>query len=483
VTDTSNQYLAHDVTAVHQHSSEVIRYGRLLFPTPPPGPSSAVGNHPSTDREETPLTEREEKTFEDEFLTDREETPLSNGKSETFEEEYLEWEQSEEGVEGDRIVSGGGWGGERYSIFKEESRIVGLKHSGRLHGAGEGMLKGGEIDKGEAARLRRRFREMERCGERLAVRKCGCCGEYRVGTGSYAGTHRTCKCRVCPACSWVRAKQGEEFFKVLAREVDGGGLESFGYRWQFLTVTTIYRPALESDVSRPALRKRAFFLKNFVRELWKGVLNDGLGAGLHRSIEVSPRGHVHAHLLYYGPPVDMTAVSALTRKKGRGIIGHTDWKEIHKDCNYLPGEAGAEERAAAVGRVARYMAKGTSTYGATVNEDIEAGEGAGWTMSPVLAARWESAIVGLNLTQRYGVFLGYEAEKTYKYEHPDDSEVACPKCKTVGNWETVYVNAENWFIYCHEKGSPGLIGGDWIPWWRRAKLKGPWKPPPKQGAG
>jgi hypothetical protein len=155
----------------------------------------------------------------------------------------------------------------------------------------------------------------------------------------------------------------------------------------------------------------------------------------------------------------MGVAAALAQKVGRGGVGHIKSEDITSDCNQLPNESqlpsGEGGQAAAVGRVAKYMMKGTSTYGVQLDEGLEAGEEPGWTMSPVLAARWESAIVGVKLSDKYGSFRGVKLKEDYKYEPPDDKEVVCEKCKTMGQWETTYVNARNWLIHCHEKGKQG----------------------------
>ena len=316
-------------------------------------------------------------------------------------------------------------------------------------------------------RLEKRLREFSRCGQMVLVRTCDCCGEGRDGSGSFAGAHRTCKLTVCPTCGWVRAKKVSEFYLRASEEITADAPP--GHDWQFFTVTTRYRPDLEEEVTHEALRARARLVAQVGSKLWQKKLK-APGAAMFRTIECSVRGHVHAHLLYFGPPVDTDALTTLAQKLCGDGVGYIHSRPVEggdQTGNQLP-------LSESVARAARYMAKGTSGYGAEFDEGHHGYEGdSSPTMHPKLAARWELATVRLHLSQKYGGFRGLDYRRSdYSYEPPDDSEVACEHCGVVGEWSDSYQRSEVWMQDCHARGNAAMQGGRWTPWWQR------YKPPP-----
>ena len=318
-------------------------------------------------------------------------------------------------------------------------------------------------------RLEKRIGEFRRCGQMVLVRTCECCGCERDGSGSFAGAHRTCKLTVCPTCGWVRAKKVSEFYLQASEEITAAA-PAPTYQWQLLTMTTRYRPDLESEVTWEALRARARLVAQAASKVWQKKLK-APGAAMFRTIECSVRGHVHAHLLYFGPPVDESALSDLAQKlcgDGLGYVHKSPIEGGDGEGNQFPVE---------VARAARYIAKGTSGYGAEFDEGHYGFHGDDAPkMDPRLAARWELATQRMHLSQKYGAFRGLDYRRSdYSYQPPDDAEVACEHCGVVGEWTDSYRKAEVWMQDCHDRGNAAMIGGRWIPpekRWKGMRLSG-----------
>ena len=321
----------------------------------------------------------------------------------------------------------------------------------------------GVVDAATRERLEKRLKEFSRCGSVVRVRTCGCCGSARDGSGSFAGTHRTCKLTVCPTCGWVRAKKVSEFYLRASEEITAQA-PAPGYQWQLLTLTTRYRPDLEEEVTWEALRSRARLVAKASSKLWQKALKVPGGA-MFRSTECSVRGHVHAHLLYFGPDVDESALSDLAQELCGDRIGYIHKRPIEG------GDGKGNQFPLEVARAARYMAKGTSGYGAEFDESFHANDSDFIVsyMHPKLAARWELATQRIHMVQKYGAFRGLDYKRSdYSYEPPDDSEVACEHCGKVGEWRDKYRNFVLWAWECHKRDRKALDGGSqWVPQWQK----------------
>lgn len=322
---------------------------------------------------------------------------------------------------------------------------------------------GGEDEKKYAWLLGGRVKEFERCGDKVVVRTCECCGEDRAGSGSFAGSTRTCTWRACPYCGWVRAQKIGEFYEKVGENVDIPD----GYVWQKLTVTTRYAPWSHDDVTWQALRHRARLVLKAVKKLWEKKLKV-TGGGMFRSIECSARAHVHGHLLYLGPPVDSKELTDFVQKEVSRELGYIyaeDLKPGDQDetGNWLP---------TALKNVSKYMAKGACNFSSDDKEEWFAGMGNAECIDPRLAARWEIAVYKMRLMDRYGALRGLDfSESDYSYEPPDDSKTACSHCGTVGKWKSSYRTAYLWIQDMHEAGKQALEGSGWQPWWRRKQFE------------
>lgn len=294
--------------------------------------------------------------------------------------------------------------------------------------------------------------EYERCGQVVAVRRCECCGETRTGSGTFREVKRTCNGRSCPYCSWVRAQKRVELMRYAAKVLDVPE-----YEWQLLTLNPQYDSDRRSDdMSIEGIRSRALASIRVGRELWKKKLQVP-GAALLRCIEISDKGHVHIHAIYYGPPVDeqwmAEAAAKLYRRKARANVQRV--------------KGGAKGVAKAV----RYAAKSVKGSAAAFDEDFLAGEKSGKLLHPQLAARWELASKNLRLTETYGAVRGLSVPRPNEEGGPhDDRDVKC-SCGSEGRYRTVYRNVQSYLIECHLKGKAGIEGNRWLPYWMRENVR------------
>jgi hypothetical protein len=320
-----------------------------------------------------------------------------------------------------------------------------------------------ELEGFETRRVQeKRLDEFMRCGQVLLVRSCRKCGGDREGSGTFEGT-RTCKCRACAACAWVRARRTSELMERAFDQVHGGS----DYRWQMVVVTIRYDPEDDDDLSVAALRSRALLAGRVAKRVWKERLKKP-DAGMLRSIEVSKRGHVHLNLIYYGPGIEKDEFEDAARAVDCRV-GFCDIQDL--DCDPAPKkdrQKCLDPRGSklAVKAAARYAAKGLESGRGGNDEDWLAGDRTARVVDPVLAARWEIAVYRLKLLQRYGKLRGLELDehgREGECRHEDDEKVACRRCGAVGAWRTQSRKAETWIQACHDRGSPALEGSTWKP--------------------
>jgi hypothetical protein len=264
---------------------------------------------------------------------------------------------------------------------------------------------------------------------------------------------RTCGGRTCPYCSWVRATERVELLRYAAGEFP----EIDGHVWQLVTVNPQYDKEKKSpDMSIEGIRSRALRLMKACREMWSKALNTE-GAALMRCIEISESGHVHAHLIYYGPMVDVEELQSIA-VKGCRRPAMVDSKKIKG------GKKG-------VARATRYAAKSVKGSAAAFDEDFLAGDKAGRLLDPELAARWELASHNLRLTECYGALRGLQVPRPDEKGGPhDDGAVQCD-CGSTGQFETIYKRVFDYLVDCHFKGKAGLEGNRWLPYWMRENVR------------
>lgn len=326
---------------------------------------------------------------------------------------------------------GYGGGAEGYGLLVREA-LMGLP--------GWGVLEG-------------RARELGRCGEVVTARECECCGEVRPGSGTFRGVRRTCGGRSCPYCGWVRAQERVELLRYAALE---GVEEVEGYEWQFLTQSLAYDPCRRGeDMQVEGLRSRALILMRMAKRQWeKGLKRPG--AALLRCVEVSVRGHVHLHMIYYGPRVSAQWMEEVGKGVTRGKRG------CKANSRRIKGGKNG------VARATKYAAKSVKGNArAAFNEDVLTGEAQAELLYPELAARWELACHQLRLTETYGALRKLSPPAPEEKGGPhDDKDIQC-SCGAVGQYKTVYRRVRPYLMDCHLKGKAGLENNSWLPYWAR----------------
>jgi hypothetical protein len=294
----------------------------------------------------------------------------------------------------------------------------------------------------------KRINSLEVCGKWVNVRSCGGCGEDRTGSARHSVS--TCKLRSCPSCSWVRARKTSSFIQDAVEVIE----HQEGYVWQFFVLSTRYDPRKKGDLTIEALRSRAMLCQRWAKKAWSKLLKVPGGA-MFRAIESSNRGMVHANLVYYGPPADPKAI---TRLAGDARAGHVYRKIVKPE---------------AVHHVARYAAKGMDHERSGFDEQWLSGETFGATPAPELAARWEFAVFGMHLTQRYGALRGLQFEEHGEVAPDDDSTLCCPSCGCEPAWYDRRVFTDEWIRRCHDEKKPALQGSTWHPGLRRKRGRPP----------
>jgi hypothetical protein len=317
-----------------------------------------------------------------------------------------------------------------------------------------GYMVAREIRKQGHGKLESRAKEIDRCGQVIAVRRCECCGSDRAGSGTFREVKRTCNGRSCPYCSWVRAQERVELVRHAVEVIDR---DDDGYTWQLLTVNPQYDVDRRSwDLSIEGLNARAQACADTMRDLWRDELNVP-GAALLRCIEISERGHVHVHAIYYGPMVPKWS----TTKKVSKLLGRPCQMKVQR---IKGGKNG-------VARAARYAAKSVKGSASAFNEDWLSGERSGRLLDPELAAKWELAVHNFRLSECYGALRGLSVPRPDEHGGPhDDGDVQC-SCGATGRFRTVYRNVKNYLIECHLDGKAGLEDNTWLPYWMRENVR------------
>ena len=285
------------------------------------------------------------------------------------------------------------------------------------------------------------------CGTVAEVRSCGSCGDRAGSVAVVAG----CDSRACVLCS--RRKAAEDVRRVsgavarLPRIVAAGtaaarhgaserlarwdaqraatdrrdreirlakrdlhGLRHpDGWRWRMITISPPWNPRDPAEYSPAGLAARVSRVREAWRALWDaGLATGGLAAALWR-VEVSARGHVHAHVLYLGPWASQRWLAATA-----GMI---------VDVREARGERGRS----AIVEAVKYALKGPAPRGAWL-----AGE-ASHVPHPRLAAAWVVASRGKRLTEAWGTMREALREQDASGPAELDGEPRAPCCASCGS--------------------------------------------------
>jgi hypothetical protein len=201
-----------------------------------------------------------------------------------------------------------------------------------------------------------------------------------------------------------------------------------------LTFTVRYDPTDPSEVSVDGLRRRKALVQEAFRHAWRRYLKPRMHAAVS-SLEVSPRGAVHLHVLYHGLRPDIVAVRELW------LMRLPDSPQIN--VRYVQNPAGA------IREVAKYVTKGASPS----NPRTLRGQPGEFT-DPVLAARVEVAFSGRRHVECYGAWRGADSDED---EQEEFEGAACVKCGLVGEWDFVHLQTSELVMALGAAFRPRLV--------------------------
>ena len=249
------------------------------------------------------------------------------------------------------------------------------------------------------------------CGTELIGIQCGC--GYVKG-----GIVADCGLRTCPYCARRRSKNlAKALDELLCRLPSGRGLGFY-----LLTFTVRYDPMSASDLSVDGILERSVRARRGVSHCWRRYLKmlgtDKQQSGIAWFVEVSPRGAVHIHALFFGgrPDVEKLRMLYLERVPSSPFV----------NVKYV--RTGQRSRRKALREVCKYLVKAASP----VRRNILEG-GVGEFLDPRLAARVEVALFAQRLFERRGCFRGLGDDDA------DDliDGCKCPRCGAADQWSNI----------------------------------------------
>jgi hypothetical protein len=194
-----------------------------------------------------------------------------------------------------------------------------------------------------AASLAQRAARMLDCVHHVEGHICEDCGRPAPRNGQIKGrsSNGACHARVCPRCARRRSAQlkawGEKLKGRIAELQAWCEAHKLDYRLRLVTLTDVYDPSDEACLTVDALRRR----KQGLRSAWSEILErvrrvakltgvydtweDDAGTwhrkknqiraaenkehaaaiGSWSCVELAGRGHVHLHVAYFGPWVEL----------------------------------------------------------------------------------------------------------------------------------------------------------------------------------
>lgn len=177
-----------------------------------------------------------------------------------------------------------------------------------------------------------------------------------------------------------------------------------GWSWRLVTISPAWDPSSEDAYSVSALRTRVADVRERWRRVWSGGADaEGLAAAYLR-IEMSEKGHIHAHVLHFGPWLSSAWVARLAG--------------CFVDVRALDGDG--------VREAVKYAVKAPSALrGGWVG-----GASTATVIHPELAARYVVATRGRRLAEPYGIMRD-AISAAQVCEAPETP--AAPSCASCGS--------------------------------------------------
>jgi hypothetical protein len=340
---------------------------------------------------------------------------------------------------------------------------------------------------------------------------CGDCGTPAEGAAGLTGLTdaERCHARSCPRCARIKAAElrewGGRLQDNIATMFKACKAEKTNYRTRFVTLTTAHNPTDAHDHTVEKLAARVAGLRAAFSAIWRSEVDRVLGfdvwcervvprnlvrkyrkdrrlgvdpvtggervlvkdpervaENLHRAaflgawgfVELAGSGHVHLHVLYFGPWVNLHAEPSPfgVTEPGWVEIGQRAFPELGEisDVRIADGNA--------VGELAKYPLKipGGASVQWLAGEPLENPDGGPGLIHPVLAARWEIALHGQRVSEKYGSFRAVGgAPPPLDAEAPPTALCSC--CGAV-SWQVKHFEIVLWLRLCEIKNIERPLG-------------------------
>jgi len=197
------------------------------------------------------------------------------------------------------------------------------------------------------------------------------------------------------------------------------------WSWKLITVSPHYDPLREDSFTVEGLRRRLDDLAGRVSRLWDDVLSAGGLAAATMSVEISDHGHVHAHLLTFGPWVEPSHAAKVAgchvdlRRVEPQALGPRVEVDYSVPRSYsddgVTFRAGETLREAVVEAVKYTVKLPVETHAWLSGKARQ-------VTHPALVARWMAATRSRQLTRHYGLMRDcIEASEALKPDVEDDA--------------------------------------------------------------
>jgi hypothetical protein len=200
-----------------------------------------------------------------------------------------------------------------------------------------------------------------------------------------------------------------------------------GFGWKLVTISPRWRPTSEDELSVAGLGRRLDDVTARVARVWHEVLSVGGLAAATSSVELSDGGHVHAHVLYYGPYLvkkHLTKVAGChvdVRSVEPHEKGDAAWSWESRDGAFRAGDTVRD----AVVEAVKYCVKLPSETHAWLSGEARR------VIHPSLVARWMVACRSRQLVRHYGVMLDALAESVSKKPEAEDEATSVQEAQIV----------------------------------------------------
>ena len=197
------------------------------------------------------------------------------------------------------------------------------------------------------------------------------------------------------------------------------------WSWKLVTVSPPYDPLREDSFTVEGLQRRVDDVVGRVSRVWDDALSAGGLAAATMSVEISDHGHIHAHILTFGPWVEPSHVAKVAgchvdlRRVEPRALGPRVEVDYSVPRSYIDDgasfQAGETLHDAIVEAVKYTIKLPSETHAWLSGEKRE-------VTHPALVARWMAATRSRQLTRHYGLMRDcIEASEALKPDAEDDA--------------------------------------------------------------